>query len=97
MGDIKVSNKKLIDDLQAKLILHLGRKITQQETLDLCLLYAMRNFEDILALASSTPSLSPEKAKKIIKKFKKFKKFKNTPYDKKAKYPRVDDEEIYSF
>lgn len=94
MGVIKISNKKVIDDLQAKLTLRLGRKVTQQETLDLCLLYATRNFEDILALAESTPSLSPEKAQKIIEKFQKFK---NTPYDKKAKFPRAEDEEIYSF
>jgi len=93
MGVIKISNKKIIDDLQAKLTLRLGRKITQQETLDLCLLYATRNFEDILALAASTPSLTPEKAKAIIKRFQKFK---DIPYNPKSKFPRVEDEEIYN-
>ena len=93
MGVIKISNKKTIDDLQARLILRLGRKITQQETLDLCILYATRNFEDIVVMASSTPSLSPEKAREIINCFKKFK---DTPYDKNAKFPRSEDEEIYS-
>ena len=93
MGVIKISDKKAIDDLQARLTLRLGRKITQQETLDLCILYATRNFEDILELASSTPSLSPEKAREIITCFNKFK---NTPYDRAAKFPRSEDEEIYS-
>ncbi|MFX1296255.1 MAG: hypothetical protein ACFFD2_15570 [Promethearchaeota archaeon] len=93
MGVIKVSNKKAIDDLQAKLILRLGHKVTQQETLDLCILYASKNFEDILALASSAPMLSPEKAEKIIKTFEKFK---DTSYNKKATFPRSEDEDIYS-
>jgi len=92
MAVIKISNKKLIDNMQAKLILRLGRKITQQETLDLCLKYSTQNFEEILALASSTPMLNPEKAEKIIKKFEKFK---DTPYDQNATFNNSDDNDIY--
>ena len=83
----------MIDDLQSKLILRLGRKISQQETLDLCMLYANKNFEDILSLASDVPSLSPAKAEEIIQQFEEFK---GTPYNKKAKFPHSEDEEIYS-
>ena len=58
----------MIDNLQAKLILRIGRKITQQETLDLCLEYANAHFEDIFLMTNSEPTLTPEKAKNIIPK-----------------------------
>ncbi|MHA1798946.1 MAG: hypothetical protein ACTSVY_10925 [Candidatus Helarchaeota archaeon] len=93
MSVIKISNKKLIDELQARLILQLGRKITQQETIDLCIEYAIRNFDDILLIASSTPQLTPKKAKKIIKEFEKYK---GTTYDEDAKFVSPNDEDIYS-
>lgn len=92
MAVIKISNKKLIDDMQAKLILRLGRKISQQETLDLCLRFSSQNFEEILALASSTPMLNPERAEKIIEKFEKFK---DTPYDQYATFNNSEDNDIY--
>ncbi len=92
MVDLEISNKKLIDDIQKKLILRLDRKITQQETLDLCLKYSAKNFEEILALASSTPMLIPERAEKIIKRFEKFK---DTPYDQNATFNNPDDNDIY--
>jgi len=92
MAVIKITNKKLIDDMQAKLILRLGRKITQQKTLDLCLKYSTQNFEEILALASSTPMLNPERAEKIIERFDKFK---DTPYDQNATFNNPDDNDIY--
>nr|MDO8115934.1 hypothetical protein [Candidatus Sigynarchaeota archaeon] len=66
MAVIKISNKKLVDDLQARLILRLGRKISQQETLDLCLEYANSKFDDILRIASSMPVLTPEIAERFI-------------------------------
>lgn len=92
MTVIKISNKKNIDDLRAKLILRLGRKVTFQETLDLCVLYASRNIEDILALASSVLALSPEMAEDIIESFEKFK---GTPYNKNRRLPKLEDKEIY--
>ncbi len=78
--------------MQTKLILRLGWKITQQETLDLCLKFSTQNFEGILALASSTPMLNPEKAEKIIERFKRFK---NTSYDQNATFNDLDDNDIY--
>jgi len=93
MSVIKISDKKLIDKLQARLILQLGRKITQQETIDLCIEYAIENFEDILLIASSTPQLTPKKAEKIIKKFEKYK---GTTYDEEAKFLSSEDNDIYS-
>ena len=93
MAVIKITDKKTLDELQARLILQLGRKITQQETIDICIQYATTNFEEILAIASAVPRLTPELAEEIIKDFEQFK---DTPYDKNAEFPREEDKEIYT-
>ena len=93
MAVIKISNKKALDELNAKLILQLGRKITLQETIDLCVEFASSNFEDIVAIASSVPRLTKELAQEIIANFEKYK---GTPYDKDAPFPTEDDKDIYS-
>lgn len=92
MAVIKITNKQAIDELQAKLILRLGRKVTQQETIDLCIEYATANFEQILALASNIPMLSPKKAEEIIKKFEKYA---DSPYTLNEKYGSEIDQDIY--
>ena len=48
MSIVKISNKKSLEQLQAKLPLRLGRKPTQQDTLDYCLILANQNFEEII-------------------------------------------------
>ncbi len=93
MAVIKIKNKQAIDELQAKLILRLGRKISQQETLDLCILNATNNFEDILQLASTIPKLSPEKAERIIKKFEAYA---DSYYNPEEKFDSSIDNDIYS-
>lgn len=93
MAVIKISNKQSIDELQAKLILRLGRKITQQETLDLCIQYASDHFESILQRASSTPMLSIEKAERIIQKFEKYA---DTPYQINEKFESEIDNDVYT-
>ncbi|MHA1270504.1 MAG: hypothetical protein ACTSPY_12000 [Candidatus Helarchaeota archaeon] len=93
MTVIKILNKKILDDLQAKLILRLGRKISQQETLDLCLKHAVQDFEDLIKLASNEPTLTPEIAEEIIALFKEDD---NTPYDIDGKFPNKNDQEIYN-
>jgi hypothetical protein len=93
MAVIKISDKFAIDELQSKLILRLGRKITQQETIDLCIQFAKNHFEEILAVISATPSLSPEKAKKILARIQKYK---GTYYNEHEPMPDQDDEDIYS-
>ena len=92
MAVIKISNKKLRDYKVAFSSLRLGRKISQQETLDLCLKYSTQNFEEILALASTTPMLNPERAEKIIKRFERFK---DTPYNQDATFNNPEDNDIY--
>jgi len=93
MAVIKISDKKALDELHARLILQLGRKITLQETVDLCVQYATSNFEELLAIASSVPRLTEELVNKIISDLEQFK---GTPYDPNAKFPTEDDKEIYS-
>lgn len=93
MAVIKISNKYSIDELQSKLTLRLGRKISQQETLDLCIKVADQHFEEILALAAATPSLSPEKAKNILKRIEKYK---DTYYNVNESFSNPEDEEIYN-
>ena len=93
MAVIKISDKKALDELHARLILQLGRKITLQETIDLCVQYAISNFEDLLTIASSIPRLTEKLAQEIIADFEQFK---GTPYDKDAQFPREEDKEIYS-
>jgi hypothetical protein len=93
MAGIKITNIKAIDDLQAKLILRTGRKISQQETLDICIEVANANFEEILRIASSIPILTPEIADTIIETFEKFK---DAPYDVAAKFASDTDNDAYS-
>jgi hypothetical protein len=93
MAVIKISNKKGIDDLQAKLILQLGRKITQRETLDLCIQLANNKYEELLQLASDVPMLTPAIAKKILLKRDKYK---NTYYNIEEKFDSENDNDAYS-
>lgn len=92
MVDLEISNIKTIDDMQAKLILRLSRKISQQETLNLCLRYSTQNFEDILALASSTSMLNPKRTKEIIERFERFR---DNPYDQDTTFSNPDDNDIF--
>ncbi len=93
MAVIKITDKKALDDLHARLILQLGRKITLQETIDLCIQYSTSNFEDFLTIASSVPRLTEKLAQEIIADFEQYK---DTHYDKDAQFPREEDKEIYS-
>ncbi|HMF33253.1 MAG TPA: hypothetical protein VKK79_17640 [Candidatus Lokiarchaeia archaeon] len=93
MAVIKITNKQAIDELQAKLILRLGRKISQQETLDLCVQFANEHIEDILVRASSVPMLTPEKAEEIISRNEEYK---DTYYNEQESFSRSDDDEIYN-
>jgi len=93
MSVIKIPNKKMLDNLQAKLTLRLGRKISQQETLDLCLRHAIKDFEDLVRLASNISTLTPEIAEEIIALFEEDD---GSSYDLNAKFPNPDDQEIYS-
>ena len=89
---VKVKNKKEIDKLQAILILKLGRKISQQETLELCVKLGNKNIEQLMQLAISQPILTPEIAEQIIQDFEQFK---GTYYNPNAKFASDIDNDAY--
>jgi len=67
MAVIKTTNKDIVDQLQAKLTLQIGRHFTQQEIVDLCIEFAQENFEELVNRASNTPRLTPQLADQILK------------------------------
>lgn len=93
MSIVKIKNKKALEQLQAKLTLRLGRKPTQKDILDYCLILANDNFEKLVELVSNMPVLSLEKSERIIEARNKLK---NVIYDEKASFGHRDDEDIYN-
>ncbi len=93
MSIVKIKNKKALEQLQAKLTLRLGRKSTQIEILDYCLILANDNFEKLVELVSNMPVLSLEKSEQIIEARNKLK---NVIYDEKASFGSRDDKDIYN-
>ena len=93
MSIVKIQNKKALDQLQAKLTLRLGRKPTQKQILDYCLILANDNFEKLVELVNNMPILSLEKIEQIIEARNKLK---NVVYDENASFGSRDDEDIYN-
>ncbi len=93
MALVKIQNKKALERLQAKLTLRIGRKPTQQEILDYCVILANENFEKLVKLATNIPVLNNKKIKKIIEERNKLI---TVPYDSSATFERRDDEDIYN-
>ena len=75
MSIVKIRNKRALEDLQAKLTLRIGRKPTQQETLDYCVILANRYFESLVELAANLPILTNDRANRIINSRDKLKDF----------------------
>ena len=93
MSIVKIKNKKALEQLQAKLTLRLGRKPTQIEILDYCLILANDNFEKLVELVNNMPVLSLEISKQIIEARNKLK---NVIYDEEASFGSRDDKDIYN-
>jgi len=93
MSIVKIRNKKALEQLQAKLTLRLGRKPTQIEILDYCLILANDNFEKLVELVNNMPVLSLEKYEQIIEARNKLK---NVIYDEEASFSSRDDKDIYN-
>ncbi|MHA1104214.1 MAG: hypothetical protein ACTSPN_00570 [Promethearchaeota archaeon] len=93
MSIVKIKNKKGLEQLQAKLTLRLGRKPTQQETLDYCLILANQNFEKIIEIAMHLPVLNPDKAQKIIKDRNELM---DVPYNSELNFDSQDDKDVYN-
>lgn len=93
MSIVKIKNKKALEQLQAKLTLRLGRRPTQIEILDYCLILANDNFEKLVELVSNMPVLSLEKSEQIIEARNKLM---NIIYDEEASFGSRDDKDIYN-
>ena len=93
MSVVKIKNKKALEQLQAKLTLRVGRKPTQQEILDYCVILANENFEKLVELATNIPVLNNKKIKNIIEERNKLI---TVPYDSSAPFESMDDEDIYN-
>jgi len=93
MAVIKTTNKAIIDQIQAKLSLQVGRRFTQQEIVDLCIEYAQENLEELIGRALNVPRLTPKLADKILAQIDLLP---EVPYDPSAKFANEIDQDIYS-
>ena len=93
MAVIKTTNKEIIDKLQAKLTLQIGRRFTQQEIVDLCIEFAQENFEELINRASNIPRLTPQLADQILKQIDGLD---EVPYDLSLSTASEIDKDIYS-
>ena len=93
MSVVKISNKESLEKLQAKLTLRLGRKLSQQETLDLCIKSGLDNTDTLIKYIEETPILNKQKIESIIISRSKLA---NTPYEIKNPNISDDDRDIYT-
>lgn len=93
MAVVKIKNKKLLEQLQAKLTMRMGRKLTQQETLDSCIVLANQNIDKLIELADDVATVSPSKFKYFMEKRDEL--F-DVPYHVLKKFENLDDEDIYN-
>ncbi len=92
MSIVKISNKKHLEVLQAKLTLQLGRKLTQQETLDICIKVGLENMELLMKFIHKTPILDKKKVESILKARDELK---DVPYDIEPTEISEEDKDIY--
>jgi len=65
MSIVKLKNKKLLEEIQAKLTLKIGKKFSQQEILDKSLEYLAENLEKFVEDCFPFIELSPERLREI--------------------------------
>ena len=67
MANVKLSEKVLLEKIQARIVLLRNEKISQQELLDKCIRFSSNNFDDFLKEEFDNPTLTPEKKARILK------------------------------
>ena len=92
MSIVKITDKKALEQLQAKLTLRLGRKPKQQETLDYCVILANKFFDRLVELAANLPILTSQRVNQIISERNKLS---NIAYDENIEFFSDDDRDIY--
>jgi hypothetical protein len=86
MASVKMNKKELLDKLQAKITLKLGKKLTLQEILDKSIEFAYKRLDKFISEQLQSPKLSKEKINKIRS---------NTINSPLAHPKKSDDELIY--
>ena len=81
MSIVKTTKKSELKELVAKLTLRIGRKPTQQEVIDLCIILGSENFEEIAQRLSPTPILDDAKYQRILEMIEEMKDGEWTPVD----------------
>ena len=65
MPVVKLKNKKLLEEIQAKLTLKFGKKFSQQEILDKSLEYLAKNLDQFVEEAFPFIEITPQRLKEI--------------------------------
>ena len=87
MANVKLSEKQVLEKIQAKIVLLKGKKISQQEILDKCILYSDSHFEAFILEEFDSPKLTDDKINQIL----------STTFKSGYNFPeKLDDELIYS-
>lgn len=92
MSVVKIKNKELLDQLQAKITLQMGVKPTQQDLLDICIRLGLENVDKITQKLQATPLLDAEKVARIIQMRESAK---EAPYLTEPSKISQDDRDVY--
>ena len=66
MAVVKIKDKKQLDQLVAKLTLRLGKKIPQQDVLDVCIKLSTNHIDELADYFSPVPKISKERVIQIL-------------------------------
>ena len=92
MSIVKIGNKQALEQLQAKITLRLGRRLIQQEVIDLCIRLGTSNLDDLIRLIEDVPVINDDKVKRILKnKYA----LKDVPYIVNSDVLSEDDKDVY--
>lgn len=86
MANVKLTNKKKLEELQAKFVLQKGKKLSQQEILDKCIEFSDKHFEEFTEELIDQPVNFEDKFDLILK---------NTYKEKTYFKDKSDDELLY--
>jgi hypothetical protein len=93
MSIVKIGDKKLLEQLQARLTMRLGKRPTQQEVLDLCVKLGLSQLDLLAELVEKHPVLDEKKVLSILERRASRAKI---PYDTETDSLSQDDTDIYS-
>ena len=67
MANVKLTNKSLLEKLQAEITLKLGKKITQQDVLDKSIEFVYKRLDDFISENVDHPPITDELINRIKK------------------------------